>query len=47
MNNDVFWRRDGTAIPVEYSANPLMEEGSVSGRWWHSRMFQSGGGWTG
>jgi signal transduction histidine kinase len=31
MNNDVFWRRDGTAIPVEYSANPLMEEGSVSG----------------
>jgi PAS domain S-box-containing protein len=31
MNNDVFWRRDGTAIPVEYSANPLMEEGRVSG----------------
>jgi two-component system, OmpR family, sensor histidine kinase VicK len=31
MRNEVFWRRDGTAIPVEYSANPLMEDGRVSG----------------
>ena len=31
MRDEVFWRKDGTAIPVEYSANPLMEEGRVSG----------------
>jgi two-component system sensor histidine kinase VicK len=31
MRNEVFWRRDGTAIPVEYSANPLMEDGRISG----------------
>ena len=31
MRNEVFWRRDGTAIPVEYSANPLMEYGRISG----------------
>ena len=31
MRDEVFWRKDGTAIPVEYSANPLMEEGQVSG----------------
>ncbi|HZP03740.1 MAG TPA: PAS domain S-box protein [Terracidiphilus sp.] len=31
MRGEVFWRRDGTAIPVEYSANPLMEEGRISG----------------
>jgi len=29
--NEVFWRSDGTAIPVEYSANPLMEDGRISG----------------
>lgn len=31
MRNEVFWRRDGIAIPVEYSANPLMEDGRISG----------------
>jgi len=31
MTNEVFWRRDGTAIPVEYSANPLVEDGRTSG----------------
>jgi signal transduction histidine kinase len=31
MRDEVFWRKDGVAIPVEYSANPLMEEGRVSG----------------
>ena len=31
MRDEVFWRRDGTAIPVEYSANPLLEEGRISG----------------
>ena len=31
MRNEVFWRRDGTAIPVEYSANPLMEDGRIAG----------------
>jgi PAS domain S-box-containing protein len=31
MRDEVFWRKDGTAIPVEYSASPLMEDGRVSG----------------
>jgi len=31
MRDEVFWRQDGTAIPVEYSANPLLEDGRVSG----------------
>lgn len=31
MRNEVFWRHDGKAIPVEYSANPLMEDGRISG----------------
>ncbi len=31
MRDEVFWRKDGKAIPVEYSANPLLEEGCVSG----------------
>jgi PAS domain S-box-containing protein len=31
VRDEVFWRKDGTAIPVEYSANPLLEEGSMSG----------------
>jgi two-component system sensor histidine kinase VicK len=31
MRDEVFWRQDGTAFPVEYSANPLMEDGRISG----------------
>ncbi len=31
MRDEIFWRKDGTAIPVEYSANPLLEDGSISG----------------
>ena len=31
MRNEVFWRHDGVAIPVEYSANPLLDNGIVSG----------------
>jgi PAS domain S-box-containing protein len=31
MRDEVFWRQDGTAIPVEYSATPLIEEGQVNG----------------
>jgi len=31
MRDEVFWRKDGSAIQVEYSANPLMEDGRVSG----------------
>jgi PAS domain S-box-containing protein len=29
--NEVFWRQDGTFIPVEYSASPLIEDGQISG----------------
>src|SRR5665213_287786 len=31
MRDEVFWRKDGTAFPVEYSANPLLEAGQISG----------------
>ncbi|HEX8711198.1 MAG TPA: PAS domain S-box protein [Terracidiphilus sp.] len=31
MRNEVFWRHDGNSIPVEYSANPLIEDGRTSG----------------
>jgi two-component system, OmpR family, sensor histidine kinase VicK len=31
MHDEVFWRKDGTAFPVEYSANPLLENGTISG----------------
>ena len=31
MRDEFFWRHDGSAIPVEYSANPLMENGHISG----------------
>jgi two-component system, OmpR family, sensor histidine kinase VicK len=31
MRDEVFWRRNGSAIQVEYSANPLMEDGQVAG----------------
>jgi PAS domain S-box-containing protein len=31
MWDDVFWRKDDTSIPVEYSTNPLIEEGQISG----------------
>jgi PAS domain S-box-containing protein len=31
MRDEVFWRRDGTQIPVEYSASPLIEDGQLAG----------------
>jgi len=31
MRDELFFRKDGAAIPVEYSANPLMEDASISG----------------
>ncbi len=31
MRDEVFWRQDGNSIPVEYSANPLIENGQISG----------------
>ena len=31
MRHEVFWRKDGSAIPVEYSANPIMDIGRISG----------------
>jgi two-component system sensor histidine kinase VicK len=31
MRDEVFWRQDGIAIPVDYSASPLLEEGRISG----------------
>jgi PAS domain S-box-containing protein len=31
MRDEVFWRKDGRSIPVEYSASPLIEGGQISG----------------
>ncbi len=31
VDNEVFWRADGTSFPVEYSANPIRNEGAVEG----------------
>lgn len=31
MRDEVFWRADGTSIPVEYSASPLIEDGRIAG----------------
>ena len=31
MRDEVFWRHDGAAIPVEYSASPIIEDGQISG----------------
>jgi len=31
VRDDVFWRKDGAAIPVEYIASPLMDEGVIAG----------------
>jgi PAS domain S-box-containing protein len=31
IRDDVFWRKDGTKIPVEYIASPLIDEGVVAG----------------
>jgi PAS domain S-box-containing protein len=31
MRDEVFWRHDGTAIPVEYTATPLIDDGQISG----------------
>lgn len=31
MRDEVFWRHDGTKIPVEYTANPLIEDGQLAG----------------
>jgi len=28
---EVFWRRDGSSFPVEYSASPIMEDGIIRG----------------
>ena len=31
IDSEVFWRRDGTAFPVEYSSHPIVEAGRVLG----------------
>ena len=31
VNNEVFWREDGTSIPVEYTSYPLIENGVTTG----------------
>ena len=31
VEEEILWRRDGTAIPVEYSSFPVLEEGSIKG----------------
>jgi len=31
VENEVFWRKDGKAIPVEYTSTPIMEAGRIVG----------------
>jgi PAS domain S-box-containing protein len=31
VSDDVFWRKDGTPVPVEYVSNPIHEDGKVVG----------------
>jgi two-component system, OmpR family, phosphate regulon sensor histidine kinase PhoR len=31
ITDEVFWRRDGSSFPVEYSANPLFHEDEITG----------------
>jgi two-component system, OmpR family, sensor histidine kinase VicK len=31
MHDEVFWRHDGVAIPVEYTASPLIQDGQIAG----------------
>src|SRR5262249_31723895 len=31
VDNEVFWRTDGTAFPVVYSSYPLIERGTITG----------------
>lgn len=31
IEDEVFWRRDGTSVPVEYVVNPILENGEVMG----------------
>ena len=31
MTDEVFWRKDGTSYPVEYTSTPIIEDGKISG----------------
>ena len=31
VDNEVLWRKDGTAVPVEYSSNPIVVDGRIEG----------------
>ncbi|MBI3928807.1 MAG: PAS domain S-box protein [Armatimonadetes bacterium] len=31
VDNEVFWRRDGSSFPVEYSYSPLVDSGAIKG----------------
>ena len=31
VDNEVFWRKDGTYFPVEYTSTPIMEDGQIAG----------------
>ncbi|MFC1925371.1 PAS domain S-box protein [Chloroflexota bacterium] len=31
VDNEVFWRKDGTFFPVEYTSTPIMEDGQIAG----------------
>jgi PAS domain S-box-containing protein len=30
-DDEVFWRKDGTSFPVEYTSNPIFEDGEIVG----------------
>ena len=41
INDEVLWRKDGTSIPVEYSATPIVRDGTVAGAVIFFRILQS------
>ena len=31
VDDEVFWRKDGTSFPVEYTSTPIIEDGKILG----------------
>lgn len=37
VDDDVFWRKDGTSFPVQYTSTPIVEDGKITGSVVHFR----------
>jgi PAS domain S-box-containing protein len=45
IRDDVFWRKDGTTVPVEYVASPLIDEGAIAGMVVAFKTSRNDAGW--